>query len=298
VIAHLSWPEHDTRLAFGLENTLAHTIVDRSLGYERFAGEERLQVTPVEWGILTFAAARSLVELGEPRGLILDRVGPEPFSIDDLGPIVTLRWSVRIGPHVGSARFWVPEPVLETLLGTVADGDRPGHDPATLHRRFKTLGTTWHAVVGTVSRPAGFDLMNMVFPLDQTGLSGTVAAPVGPLELVAGDFSIPAEFRVEGAGRSVTVTGPLARRSASLETHPMSNIPPAPTDVPVTLTVELGKISLPLDALADLQPGMTLSLARHAREPVELTSSGRLVARGELIQIDDVLGVRILNVLL
>ncbi len=37
---------------------------------------------------------------------------------------------------------------------------------------------------------------------------------------------------------------------------------------------------------------------RHSRSPVELTSNGRLVARGELILIDTDLGVRITGVFL
>jgi flagellar motor switch protein FliN/FliY len=73
---------------------------------------------------------------------------------------------------------------------------------------------------------------------------------------------------------------------------------PAATEVPVTLTVELGRVTIPLHRLADLKPGDVLELGRHAREPVELTSNGRLVARGELVQIDTELGVRVTNVLL
>ena len=68
--------------------------------------------------------------------------------------------------------------------------------------------------------------------------------------------------------------------------------------MPVTLTVELGRINLPLGRLADLKPGDVLELGRHAREPVELTSGGRLIARGELVQIDNELGVRVTHVFL
>ena len=84
-----------------------------------------------------------------------------------------------------------------------------------------------------------------------------------------------------------------------MSTSPESANPSSPpAEVPVTLTVELGRINLPLHRLADLKPGDVLELGRHAREPVELTSNGRLVARGELVQIDTELGVRILSVFL
>jgi flagellar motor switch protein FliN/FliY len=292
-IAQISWPEQQTRVAFGLENALAHAIVDRLLGFERFAGEERLQVTPVEWGVLTYAAARSLAHLGEPAGLILDRLGPEPFPIDGLGPVATLRWSVRVGACVGSARLWVPESLLEAELSRLGAPMASHSDSDVLFSRFRLLGSTWRALAGTVTCFDGIraDLVGRVLPIDGSRLAGGS----GPIELVSNRFGMPATLDSASGGPVATIVGPLT----PLEIPPMS--PPtdtSPTDVPITLTVELGKINMPLEQLADLKPGMTLSLLRHAREPVELTSAGRLVARGELVQIDDVLGVRILNVLL
>jgi flagellar motor switch protein FliN/FliY len=72
----------------------------------------------------------------------------------------------------------------------------------------------------------------------------------------------------------------------------------SPLDVPVTLTVELGRVNLTLSRLADLKPGDVIELGRHSRAPVEMTSNGRLVARGELILIDTDLGVRVTSVFL
>src|SRR5690606_23657403 len=87
VVAQVSWPGRSSRLGLGIETPLVHTLIDRLLGYERRAGEERLQVTPVEWGILSFILARTLDEFAGaaagagvvgPPELLLDRVGPEP----------------------------------------------------------------------------------------------------------------------------------------------------------------------------------------------------------------------------
>ena len=86
---------------------------------------------------------------------------------------------------------------------------------------------------------------------------------------------------------------PLARAARPEPSPELS-----PLDVPVTLTVELGRVNLSLNRLADLKPGDVIELGRHSREPVELTSNGRLVARGELILIDTELGVRVTHVFL
>ncbi len=83
-----------------------------------------------------------------------------------------------------------------------------------------------------------------------------------------------------------------------MDTKPANSPQPSPADLPVTLVVEIGRVSLTLSRLADLKPGDIVELGRHSREPIELTSNGRLVARGELVQIDTELGLRITNVLI
>jgi len=86
---------------------------------------------------------------------------------------------------------------------------------------------------------------------------------------------------------------------SSASPNPPSPAPEvAPLDVPVTLTVELGRVNLTLSRLADIKPGDVIELSRHSRAPIEQTSNGRLVARGELILIDTDLGVRVTSVFL
>ena len=57
-------------------------------------------------------------------------------------------------------------------------------------------------------------------------------------------------------------------------------------------------MNLTINQLAELKPGDVVELGRHSRAPVELTSNGRLVARGELVQIDTDLGVRVTSTFL
>jgi type III secretion system YscQ/HrcQ family protein len=308
VTAQLSVPGRHTVLGLGFETPLVHALIDRLLGFERQPGEERLQVTPVEWGVLTYILARTLAEFaaeGTP-GLLLDRVGPEPIPAGAIADAITVRWPVQVGAIAGSVRLWLPGP----LAAKLARSTPPAPPPDALRTRFGMLAGCWRALAGSVSMPRGLGRLRVggVHPIDGAALRGTPTSPEGPVELSARDRDGRSWFEAEavplsGGGR-IRLRSPLRREilpreavTVSTPTEPPGGTPAA-TDVPVTLAVELGRISLPLLRVADLKPGDVLELGRHAREPVELTSNGRLVARGELVQIDTELGVRITHVFL
>lgn len=68
-------------------------------------------------------------------------------------------------------------------------------------------------------------------------------------------------------------------------------------DVPVELTVEMGRTTMTIrDALA-IGIGSTITLNRVVGEPVDLFANGRLIARGEVIAIDEEYGLRVTEVL-
>lgn len=65
--------------------------------------------------------------------------------------------------------------------------------------------------------------------------------------------------------------------------------------VPVLLEVELARVSLPLTDLARLEPGAALPLAIDRRGLVTLRLGDREVAKGELVDVEGTVGVRILS---
>lgn len=311
VIAQVALPARHARFGIGIETTLAHALVDRLLGFERLEGEDRLQVTPVEWGVLTLVVARTIHEFDRdaprPR-LVLDRVSLDPFQPAGLGPIVTLRWFARVGNREGSLRAWVPESLLSDDVFRFAELST--RDPINLVN-FATMSGHWQASAGLISMPRGLGRLRVgsVLPIDPGGLHGTPRSPSGSvllsIRLPDGRWAFDAEPVPESGGGRLSLSRPMhweplprEPRAVSLPSDPINPSGPAPTDLPVTLVVELGRLNLPVHRLADLKPGDVIELGRHAREPVELTSNGRLVARGELVQIDTELGVRIANVFL
>ncbi len=342
LIAQFRWPSLNTRLALGLEIPLAHAVVDHLLGYDRPFAESRLQLTPVEWGVWSYLAVRSLEECERASqcgrehetstaptdrpSLVLDRVGPDPFDPAGLGAVVTLRSSIRVGSTTGTARLWLPEPALNFLLASEPQAGQIVPDLAT--SKAREYSSLWRALAGLVAMPNGLKRLRTggVLPLTDSRLTGTPQSPSGPIVLICGPtslgetFQLPAEPVEGSSGRLLRLTGSLIRQRQPREPLTLGTnqimsssspspgadhsgapaLPPggSPLDVPVTLTVELGRVNLTLNRLADLRPGDLVELGRHSREPVELTSNGRLVARGELVLIDTELGVRVTHVFL
>jgi flagellar motor switch protein FliN len=68
-------------------------------------------------------------------------------------------------------------------------------------------------------------------------------------------------------------------------------------DVPVSLTIELGGCQLPLREILQLNVGSVVQLDKPADAPVELSVNGKLIARGEVVVIEDRFGVKITEVI-
>lgn len=67
--------------------------------------------------------------------------------------------------------------------------------------------------------------------------------------------------------------------------------------VALTVTVELGRVRLPLRDVLRLQEGTVLELDRLAGAPVDVLANGTPVARGDVVVVGDELGVRISELL-
>ena len=68
-------------------------------------------------------------------------------------------------------------------------------------------------------------------------------------------------------------------------------------DVPVSLTIEFGGCQLPMREVLQLNIGSVVQLDKAADAPVELSINGKLIARGEVVVIEDRYGVKITEVL-
>lgn len=68
-------------------------------------------------------------------------------------------------------------------------------------------------------------------------------------------------------------------------------------DVDLKLTVELGRTELPIKDVLELTRGSIIELDKVAGEPVELYANGKLIAKGEVVVIEDNFGLRITSII-
>ncbi len=103
--------------------------------------------------------------------------------------------------------------------------------------------------------------------------AATTNAPVEPTK--------PHAFEQFGAGRSATAQNDLDMI----------------LDIPVQMTVELGRTKMPIKSLLQLAQGSVVELAGMAGEPLDVMINGFLIAQGEVVVVNDKLGIRLTDII-
>jgi flagellar motor switch protein FliN/FliY len=68
-------------------------------------------------------------------------------------------------------------------------------------------------------------------------------------------------------------------------------------DIPITMSVEIGKSRLSIRNLLQLNQGSIVELDRMAGEPLDVLVNGTLVAHGEVVVVNDKFGIRLTDVI-
>jgi flagellar motor switch protein FliN/FliY len=114
--------------------------------------------------------------------------------------------------------------------------------------------------------------------MDEAKTSDSAAAPMA----TAQPFQAPA---LDSAGAVVTASGNDARPNIDVI-----------LDVPVTLSLEVGRAQMSVGRLLRLTQGSVVELDRGAGEPLDVLVNGTLVAHGEIVIINDRFGIRLTDV--
>jgi flagellar motor switch protein FliN/FliY len=119
-------------------------------------------------------------------------------------------------------------------------------------------------------------------------MTDTAASTTAPGGDVDAAVPIPAGTTSEPAASAIPMAG-LTGGERSLDLlH----------GVEMTVTVELGRTKMLLRDLLALQTGSVIELDRAAGSPVDVLINDNLLARGEVVVLDDEFGVRILDIVM
>lgn len=83
---------------------------------------------------------------------------------------------------------------------------------------------------------------------------------------------------------------------SKVNTPPSNNISLL-MDVTINVTVELGRARLSIREILELGEGSIIELQKLAGEPVDLLVNGKLIAKGEVVVIDECFGVRVTEII-
>ena len=209
-----------------------------------------------------------------------------PFAgavVADLEAAVSGRIAVLVGPE---------------LVAALADSPLGGLDlAAALQPTLDAVAASLHGQVGA-AREIGTDLVarevaspSTVAFLHTTSLAAAVLVPDNVLAGASNVDAAAGATPVVGAA----VPGNVLSSVGSLDQQRTPGIELL-HGVDMEVTVEIGRTRMTVRDLLDLTPGAVLELDRAAGSPADLLVNGRLIARGEVVVIDEDFGLRITEI--
>ena len=101
-----------------------------------------------------------------------------------------------------------------------------------------------------------------------------------------------AKGALEAAAQPANIFPRLAPGSAPETTQDLDLI----LDIPVNLTVELGRTKIPIKHILQLAQGSVIELDALAGEPMDVLVNGCLIAQGEVVVVNEKFGIRLTDI--
>ena len=105
---------------------------------------------------------------------------------------------------------------------------------------------------------------------------------------VASELAGPAETVAPAAFTNFSATNPTNANAG----NDLNMI----LDIPVQLTVELGRTRIPIKHILQLAQGSVVELETMAGEPMDVLVNGYLIAQGEVVVVNDKFGIRLTDI--
>jgi flagellar motor switch protein FliN/FliY len=105
--------------------------------------------------------------------------------------------------------------------------------------------------------------------------------------------ALPDKSRELGGAVASTLFKPLSGKGKTDTANDIDMI----LDIPVMLTVELGRTKLPIKNLLQLSRGSVVELNGMAGDPLDILVNGCLIAQGEVVVVNERFGIRLTDII-
>jgi len=147
------------------------------------------------------------------------------------------------------------------------------------------------------------------------GVNFTICIPIGTAQQIAGVITNPTtdtnmEVEIPAMTEHNLTSKPKSSgNSPNIQPVQFSSFDESPTlqsepnnidlllDIPLQVTVELGRTKKMVKEILEVSPGSIIELDKLAGEPVDILVNNKLIAVGEVVVIDDNFGVRVTDIL-
>ena len=194
----------------------------------------------------------------------------------------------------GSAATPAPEPEPEPYVPPAAEAPQPAINSQPDPSMMSMQGMGMNPMMGMPMQDMSMQGMSMQgmgmnpmmgMPMQGMGMNPMMGMPMqgmGMNPMMGGVNYQPAQF--ESFNPNV---------SAIQSNENISLI----MDVPLEVTVELGRTSKSISEILDFTPGTIIELDRIAGEPIDVLVNGKFVAKGEVVVIEESFGIRVTEII-
>lgn len=292
----LATSDGGVRVRIDLDRQLARAVVARVVGRPGGLGDPRTPTAPeIEGALLAVICAVARRAHGATESL--QPVGSGAWVITPGERHLAVRASVMIGADAYGVNAAVQVPasyVAPPLAGRdqlESLGELPISIPVVIAVASAPAGEIYGIAAGDVFLPGAGWTVGSTLVASARRLTGQVilAAPDRDRG-ITGTLGEGGEIVVVG----LKATPPDAEAAmSSSERDDQTATAEVILDAPLVVRVEMGAVTLAAREWAALGPGDVIALAKRVSEPVVLRIAGLEVARGELVDIEGELGVRI-----
>jgi type III secretion system YscQ/HrcQ family protein len=303
-------------------------LVDRwleSLWGEPAAVRRPESIEPADFGLVTYLCLRTagwLTERGGPTVVFPTEAPPWEWAIEELNTfdaVVEIDMGLETDSGRGMARLWLPAPMAQRLASNADAGASAQLLEDLVAGPFGGLNQRWPVSLArlalTVDECLALRPGDVLLPTEH-GLQTDAFEPTSPGAFVRVSSSDG------GFGRATVLSGrvapgpdcwqltlnqltPTTRRvrpmDDAFDEQANDEAPTAeqPTELlaapSVAVDVQVGTATLTLREVSELTGGQVIELDRRVGEPLDLYVDGQKLGRGELVDIEGELGVRLLE---